>query len=298
MHTVFDDIERRASGASVVALIGPTASGKSAVARQLAPRLDAEIVAIDAFTIYREMDIGTATPSRSDLAAVRHHLVDELDPAVECTAQWFQRRARDAIADVVARGRRALLVGGSGLYFRAVVDPLEFPPTDPSIRADVQRRYPDAAAAHDALITLDPAAAARIDPGNYRRAVRALEVGTLTGRRFSHWRRGWDGYQSIYDRLVVIGLEVSRPQLRERIARRVDDMLDAGLLDEANGLRGRRLSRTAAAAIGYAEAWDHLDGRSSPEEMRQRIIVRTRQYAVRQQRWFGRDPRVGWLPTP
>lgn len=281
---------------SVVALVGPTAAGKSTVAARLAPRLGAEIVAVDAFSIYRGMNIGTATPPESD-RTVSHHMIDELEPEQECTAQWFQHRARRAIADVLDRGKRALLVGGSGLYFRAVVDPLEFPPTDSAVRRDLQRRLPDAAAAYAAVAAADPEAAARMDPANHRRAIRALEVLTLTGRPFSSWQMAWERYESRYDDLQVIGIDVARATLRDRIERRVDEMLAKGWVAEAASLRGRALSRTAAAAIGYAELWDHLSGRSSLSDARDRIVVRTRQYAARQQRWFARDPRVRWLPS-
>jgi len=290
-----DDREGRTP--RVVAIIGPTASGKSAAARHLAGRLDAEIVAVDAFTIYRGMDIGTATPTRAERSAVRHHLVNELEPEQDCSAQWFQVRAREAIAEVHGRGRAALLVGGSGLYFRAVVDPLEFPPTDATVRHDLSVRYRDAAAAYEALRAADPEAAARMDPGNHRRAVRALEVQALTGRPFSDWRRCWERYESVYRNLEVIGLEVPRTLLWERIAARVDEMLAAGFVDEAAALRGRRLSRTAAAAIGYAELEAFLDEKTTLDEARERTIVRTRRYAARQQRWFARDPRVRWVPA-
>jgi tRNA dimethylallyltransferase len=278
----------------VVAIIGPTAAGKSAVARDLAGRLDAEIVAVDAFTIYRGMDIGTATPTVQERAAVPHHLVNELDPEQDCSAQWFQSRARQAIAGVHARGRVALLVGGSGLYFRAVVDPLEFPPTDAAVRRELAARYPDAGTAHAALRAVDPASATRMDPGNHRRALRALEVRQLTGRPFSDWRRCWERYEAVYPDLEIIGLEVAREVLWERIAMRVDEMLAAGFVDEAAALRGRPLSRTAEAAIGYAELWALLDGEMTLAQARERIIVRTRRYAARQQRWFARDPRVRW----
>ncbi|HSJ43480.1 MAG TPA: tRNA (adenosine(37)-N6)-dimethylallyltransferase MiaA [Euzebyales bacterium] len=279
----------------VTAIVGPTASGKSQVAAAAAANLGAEIVAVDAFTIYRGMDIGTDKPVAG---AIRHHMVDVLDPSQECTAKWFQQRARAAISEVLARGRRALLVGGSGLYFRAVVDPLEFPPTDPRVRRAIEERYPDASSAHAALRAVDPYGAERLDLANRRRAIRALEVHELTGRPFSAFQVAWDRHESIYPDLQVIGLEVDRAVLSDRITRRVDAMLAAGWLDEAARLRSRGLSRTAAAAIGYAELWAHLDGACPLDEARERIIARTRRYAVRQLRWFAADPRVTWMdPT-
>jgi tRNA dimethylallyltransferase len=279
----------------MIALIGPTAAGKSAAAQHLARLLPGEIVAVDAFTIYRGMDIGTATPTARERAEVPHHLVNELDPEQDCSAQWFQRRARRAVADVLDRGHHALLVGGSGLYFRAVVDPLEFPPTDPGVRAAVGERYSEPAAAFAALRIVDPEMAARMDPHNHRRAIRALEVHELTGRPFSDWQRGWERYKSVFPHLEVIGVGVDRATLWDRITARVDAMLAAGFVAEAAALRRRRLSRTAAAAIGYSELWAHLAGRTTLEEARERIIVRTRRYAARQRRWFARDPRVRWM---
>lgn len=284
---------------AILALVGPTAAGKSAVALQVAERLRAEIVAVDAFTVYRGMDVGTAKPPQQERARVPHHMIDVLDPEQECTVEWFQRAARAAIADVVSRGRVPLLVGGSGLYFRAVVDPLEFPPTDPAVRAEISARFAeDPRAAHAALAAVDPAAAARIDPDNLRRSVRALEVHQLTGRPFSQWRQAWDDHTSIFPALRVVGLDVSREDLTRRIAARVDAMLGggdgAGLVDECRRLAGRALSVTARQAIGYAEVLDHLAGRCTLEEAAERIRTRTRRYAVRQIRWFAGDPRVRW----
>jgi tRNA dimethylallyltransferase len=284
-----------------VALVGPTGSGKSAVALEVAERLGAEIVALDAFTVYRDMDVGTAKPSSAERARVPHHLVDALSPSEECSVEWFQRAGRAAIAAVTERGRLPLLVGGSGLYFRAVVDPLEFPPTDPGVRAALQGRYREApAAAHAALSAVDPDAARRIDPENLRRTVRALEVIELTGRRFSDYRRGWDGYTSVYPDLRAVGIEVDRAQLGKRLDARVDAMLADGWLEEIARLRERSggLSVTARQAIGYAELADHLAGEVDIDEAVRRIKSRTRRYAHRQQRWFAADPRVQWAAAP
>lgn len=280
----------------VRALVGPTAAGKSAVALQAATRLDAEIVAVDAFTVYRGMDVGTAKPSTQDMARVPHHMIDVLDPSQECTVEWFQGAARAAIADVADRGRIPLLVGGSGLYFRAVVDPLAFPPTDPDVRAGIAARYAaDPRAAHAHLAAVDPAAATRIDPDNLRRTVRALEVHQLTGRPFSAWRQAWDDHTSVYPDLGVVGLDVDRDVLTARIASRVEAMLgDEGLVEECQRLAAQPLSATARQAIGYAEVLDHLAGHHTLEEAAARIRTRTRRYAVRQIRWFKGDPRVRW----
>lgn len=280
----------------MLAVVGPTASGKTAVAMEVAARLDAEVVAVDAFTVYRGMDVGTAKPPREQRGQVPHHMVDVLEPHQDCTVEWFQTAARAAIAEVTARGRVPLLVGGSGLYFRAVVDPLEFPPTDPEIRAQLVARYSaDPTAAHAALAVVDAAAASRIDPDNLRRSVRALEVYELTGRPFSEWRRAWDLHRSVYPGLRVVGLDVAREELTARIAARVAAMLGPGALaEECRRLAAGRLSATARQAIGYAEMLDHLAGRCTLEEAAERIRVRTRRYAVRQIRWFAADPRVRW----
>jgi tRNA dimethylallyltransferase len=240
--------------------------------------------------------VGTAKPSASDRARVRHHCLDLLDPAQECTVRWFQAAARAAVADVLGRGRLPLLVGGSGLYFRAVVDPLEFPPTDARLRGELEARYAaDPAAAHAALQAVDAAAAARMDPANLRRAVRALEVHALTGRPFSDWRRAFDAFDSVYPALAVVGLDVPRDVLAARIAARVDAMVAGGLVEECRALADRGpLSVTARQAIGYAEVLDHLAGRCTLAEAVERTVARTRRFAARQRRWFAADPRISW----
>ncbi|MGH8884958.1 MAG: tRNA (adenosine(37)-N6)-dimethylallyltransferase MiaA [Egibacteraceae bacterium] len=286
---------RTRSDPAVLAIVGPTGTGKSAAALALAEQLGAEVVAADAFTVYRGMDVGTAKPTRVERARVPHHMIDVLDPTQECTVQWFQQAARGAIAEVLANTKTPLLVGGSGLYFRAVVDPLEFPPTDPAARAEIEARYRnDPAAAHSALCALDPAAAARIDPGNLRRCVRALEVIALTGRAFSDWRRAWETHEPIYSGLRVAGLHLPRDELVRRLDARIDRMVAHGLVDECRALAACDLSSTARQGIGYAEILDHLAGRCDLGEAVARAKVRTRRYAARQGRWFAADPRVRW----
>lgn len=287
---------------TVLGLVGPTASGKSSLALDVALARTAagrptEIVAVDAFTVYRGMDVATAKPSPADRAAVPHHLVDVLDPGEELSVAAFQLRARTVIADVVARGATALLVGGSGLYWRAVVDPLRFPPTDPQVRARLEARWaatPEAA--HDHLVDVDPTAAARIGPGNLRRTVRALEVHELTGEPFSAFDDGWDGHDSVYPELDVAYLEPEATTLRARIADRAEAMVTAGLLAEAALLRAGELSRTARQAIGYAEAFAVLDGDLPEVDLASTIAHRTWRYARRQRSWFRRDPRC--IPVP
>jgi tRNA dimethylallyltransferase len=249
---------------------------------------------VDAFTVYRGLDIGTAKPSPAARAAVPHHLVDVLDPDEELTVAAFRERARAAIDAIRRRGATPVLVGGSGLYFRAVVDPLRFPPTDAAVRAAIEHRWQaDPFAAHEYLRALDPAAAARIDPGNLRRTVRALEVLELTGTPFSAFDDGYDRHESIYPDLEVVLLDPPTEVLRARIAARATSMVRDGLLDELARLRsGGALSRTAAQAIGYAEAAAVLDGEEPATELAERIARRTWRYARRQRSWFRADPRA------
>jgi len=280
--------------APILALVGPTGSGKSALALEVAEQLGAEIVAVDAFTVYRGMDIGTAKPTLADRERVAHHVIDVLDPEQDCTVRWFQQQARAAVADIQARGRLPLLVGGSGLYFRAVVDDLRFPPTDPQVRAAVADEYADAATAFARLQAIDPAAAAAMDPGNHRRAVRALEVIELTGRPFSEFATEWETFASIYDDFHVIGITVPRESLVAAIEERTRKMMAAGWVDEARALSQRNLSGTARKALGYAEVFSHLAGEMTLAEATEAIAIRTRQYAAAQSRWFRKDPRVRW----
>jgi tRNA dimethylallyltransferase len=288
---------------ATLAIVGPTASGKSEVAVRVARNIAAEgraaeIVAVDAFTVYRGMDIATAKPSPADRAVVPHHMVDILDPSEELTVADFQARAREAIERVRDRGATPLLVGGSGLYWRAVVDDLRFPPTDPAVRERLERRWGnDAGGAHAHLAGQDPAAADRIGPANLRRTVRALEVIELTGERFSDFDGSWDRFESRYHDLEVAYLEPDAEELRSRIEARARRMVDAGLLEEVAVLRAgpQDLSRTAMQAIGYAEAIDVLDGRLAPHLLAVTIARRTWRYAKRQRGWFRADPRC--VPT-
>ncbi len=285
-----------------LALVGPTASGKSALALAAARALgDVEIVSIDSMQIYRGLDIGTAKATSADRGAVRHHLVDVASPAEDWSVARFQRAARDAIADIAARGKRALLVGGTGLYVRAVIDPLTFPPDDPGRRAELLRDTETdggLAAAYDELTRRDPVAAAGIEPGNRRRIVRALEVIAATGRPFSSFgRRGLREYGPPVVPVRLGGVWLSRAVLSERIARRVAVMRDAGLLDEVRALTApASLSRTAAQAIGYKELVEHLEGtQPSLDAAFATIVSRTRGFARRQRMWFRRDPRITWF---
>ena len=286
----------------VQAIVGPTGSGKSRLAMQRATAAiddptqpPVEVVAVDAFTIYRGMDVGTAKPTPADRAAIPHHMVDVLDPDEDVTVAWFQREARAAVAAILDRGNTALLVGGSGLYFRAVVDDLRFPPTDAAVRARLEDRWQhDPRAAHAHLADLDPDAAARIEPDNLRRTVRALEVLEVTGEPFSSFSTAWDDHTAIYPDLHVTYLEPPGDALRQAIHDRAHAMVAAGVLDEARRLRAAHpdgLSTTAGQAIGYGEAFAVLDGTDPEHGLADRIAHRTWRYARRQRSWFRRDPR-------
>jgi len=280
----------------VVAVVGPTASGKSALAVEVALALDGEVVNADAFQLYRGMDVGTAKPTGAERRTVPHHLLDVLDVTQEATVAGYQRAAAAVLDDVAARGRPAVLVGGSGLYVRAVLDGLEIPPTDPAVRARLEAELATVGspALHARLAESDPAAAAAILPTNGRRVVRALEVGTLTGRPFRATLPA-----GAYARPAVqVGLDVPRDVLDERIAARVDRMWRDGLVEEVRRLDAEGLSRgrTAARALGYAQVLRLLAGELTDDEARAQTVAVTRRYARRQESWFRRDPRVTWLP--
>jgi tRNA dimethylallyltransferase len=280
-----------------LALVGPTASGKTEAGMAIARRLGAEVVSVDSMLVYRGMDVGTAKPTQADRALVPHHLVDVAEPEEPFSVARYQQLASEAVAGVEDRGRRALLVGGSGLYFRAVVDDLEFPATDPVARRELEAQAdalgPDRL--YERLTDLDPAAAARIQPSNVRRTVRALEVATVTGRPFSSYAEPWERYPE--ERVRAAGVEISRDVLAVRIESRIGAMVDAGFVDEVRAMLDRGLSRwlTASQAIGYAEFARHLQGELSLEEAVALTTRRTKELARRQMVWFRRDPRIRWF---
>lgn len=277
------------------ALVGATASGKSALALELV-RADPswEIVTADSMQVYRGMDIGTAKPTAAEQAEAPHHLIDLLDPCEEASVAWYQREARRVLADVEHRDRRALLVGGTALWVQAVVDDLALPGRYPEARAAIDHEA-DTGALHRRLVDLDPTAAGRMEPSNRRRIVRALEVTLGSGRPFSSYGPGLDAHPESPIRLV--GLHVEPEELTRRIERRYAAQLDAGFLDEVGRLRDdpRGSSRTAAQALGYRELRAHLDGETSLDDALQAAIARTRRFARRQRAWFRRDPRITWI---
>lgn len=280
-----------------VAIVGPTASGKSAVAMEVARRIDgSELLSIDAFGVYRGFDIGTAKPNPQERTEIPHHLIDLVEPSEEFTVADFQREYRLVQLDLDRRSAGAILVGGTGLYLRAVIDDLDLPGQWPEVRAELEERLDreGVSVLFGELQAVDPAASAKIDPGNGRRIVRALEVCRGSGRPFSSFGPGLDSYP-VTD-VMQIGLRWRREVLEDRIRIRLAQMMEDGFLDEVRLLRsGRPWSRTAGQAVGYGELAAVLDGRISFEEALATIVQRTRRLAVRQERWFRRDPRIRWI---
>lgn len=275
------------------ALVGPTASGKTEAGIALATKLGTEIASVDSMLVYRGMDVGTAKPTAEQQRALPHHLIDLAEPSERFTVARYQRAAHD----LLERMPDPLLVGGSGLYFRAVVDRLRFPPEDPAVRASLEAEADSLGAdeLYARLSAADPVAAARIDPANVRRTIRALEVSTITGAPFSDFAAAWEVYDPSAVR--VAGVRLGSAALDARVRGRVASMLEAGWLDEVRHLIGRGFGAwlTSSQAIGYAELATHLDGRLALDEAMERTVKRTKELARRQMAWFRRDPRVRWF---
>jgi tRNA dimethylallyltransferase len=288
---------------SAVALVGVTASGKSALALDLALRRgDCEIVSVDSMCVYRGMDIGTSKPDRAARRAVPHHLLDVVDPDEEFTLTEFQRAARVALGDIEGRGRHALLVGGTGLYLRSVVDDLDIPGRYPDVAASLEAELEAGcvvpADLHARLAELDPVGAARMEPTNRRRVVRALEVTLGAGRPFSEFGPGLEAYPA--SGIPQVGLAVGVEETDRRIAERFSAMVEAGLVGEVRALaaRPRGLSRTARQALGYREVLAHVEHGVPLDGCLEEAVRRTRQFARRQASWFRRDPRIAWTGDP
>ena len=277
----------------MIAVVGPTGSGKSDLAVSLALELDGEVINADSMQFYRGMDIGTAKITDAERRGVTHHLLDILDVTEEASVSAFQQQARAVIADIHGRGKRAILAGGSGLYVRAVLDILEFPGTDPDIRRRLEAELEAAGPAplRERLEAVDPVSAGRL--GDARRIIRALEVFELTGRPFSSFMPAREYFQPA----IQIGLDVDRELLRDRLASRVHAMVAKGLLEEVRRLdsAGLRHGKTASRALGYAQFLRVLDGGSGLAQATDETIIATRQFARRQLTWFRADPRVHWL---
>lgn len=280
----------------VVAIVGATASGKTGLSLDLAERVGGEIVNTDAMQVYRGMDVGTAKLPVAERRGIPHHLLDLLDVTEPASVAEFQGWARAAIDEIRDRGRTPILVGGSALYTRAILDRFEFPGTDEALRKELEAQLAQVGPAvlHDRLAALDPDAASRILPDNGRRIVRALEVVELTGRPFSASLPSLD---YLDPRTLQVGVDIDRATLDQRIALRVRQMYDDGLVEEVEALlrQGLAESRTASRAIGYADASAYLRGEVDREQAIERTQAATRRFARRQDSWFRKDPRVVWV---
>jgi tRNA dimethylallyltransferase len=280
----------------IIALVGATASGKTGLSLDLAEQLGGEVVNTDAMQVYRGMDVGTAKLPLAERRGIPHHLLDLLEVTEPATVALFQGWARTAIDDIRSRRATPVLVGGSALYTRAIIDRFEFPGTDDSLRRELEAELErvGSRALHDRLAGVDAGAAARIEPDNGRRVVRALEVIALTGRPYSASLPRLEYADPL---TVQVGVDIDRPTLDERIARRVEEMFAEGFVEEVEALLGRGLAegRTAQRAIGYREVVDFLAGERTLAEAIERTTTATRRFARRQDGWFRKDPRIVWV---
>jgi len=278
-----------------LAIIGSTAAGKSALAMAIAAADDrVELISADSMQVYRGMDIGTAKPTAEEQGAVRHHLIDIMDPHQDYTVSQFVIDVARVAADIRSRNRIPIMVGGTGLYVRSIVDDLEIPDQFPEIRAKLDAD-PDTEGMHRRLAELDPVAAERMEPNNRRRVVRALEVTVGSGRPFSSFGPGMERYRP--SRINQIACDRPRPSLDERIDARYELQMELGFLDEVRQVSGSShgMSRTARQALGYKELLQHLEHDVPLDEALELAKLRTRRFARRQQRWFRRDPRIEWF---
>lgn len=281
----------------VIVICGATATGKSDIAIDVAQELGAEIINADSMQLYRGMDIGTAKLPEAERGGIPHHLLDVLDVNQDSTVAWYQEQARAVITEIHGRGKDAVIVGGTGLYIKAILDDLNFPDTDPAVRAKLEAEVEEfgAAALFARLEELDPAAALAIDRANTRRIIRALEVIEITGQPFTANLPREDS--SRYPAALQFGLVMDREHLRERIDLRVDRMWDAGFVDEVDRLitSGIREGVTAQRALGYAQIIAMRDGTMTESEAKEDTKRASRQYARRQETWFSRDGRIQWV---
>jgi len=276
-------------------IVGTTASGKSSLAIELARRRpNIEIISIDSMAIYRGMDIGTATPTVQEQEEIPHHVINIVDPSDEFALPLFQSAVEKALKEISDRGNRAVLVGGTGLHVRAVVDRLEIPPRFLSIRDEIEL-ISETSFLYGKLNDLDPLASAKIEPGNRRRIVRALEVTLGTGRPFSSFGPGLDVYPP--SPFTQIGIRMPRDLNDLRIAERYKRQIEDGFVEEVENLvsDGRKLSKTASQALGYKQVISYIDGENTLEEAIDSAISSTRRFARRQEKWFRRDPRIHWM---
>jgi tRNA dimethylallyltransferase len=280
----------------VVAVVGPTATGKSALGIALAKAIGGEVINADSMQLYRGMDIGTAKLTVDERDGVPHHLLDIWDVTRTASVADYQERGRACIEELLGRGASAVLVGGSGLYLRAVLDEIEFPGTDPEVRAGLEAELAEigAPALHARLAAADPAAASAIAPENGRKIVRALEVMALTGKPFT---AALPAYGELRYGAIQVGLDLATEKLDSRISQRVDHMIAAGFLDEVRALDriGLRDGVTASRALGYAQLLDVIDGKADLKTAAAVTAQATRRFVRRQRSWFRRDPRITWL---
>ena len=283
----------------VIVICGATATGKSDIALDIAEHIGAEIINADSMQLYRGMDIGTAKVKASERRGIVHHMLDVLAVTEDSTVAWYQERARNLITEIHGRGLSAVIVGGTGLYIKAILDDLNFPDTDPEVRASLEREAEEFGSARlfERLQELDPAAALAIDRANVRRVIRALEVIEITGQPFTANLPREDS--SRYPDAMQFGLVMDREHLRERIDQRVDRMWDEGFIDEVDSLieQGIRSGTTAQRALGYAQILAMRGGLMSEEEAKEETKRASRQYARRQETWFSRDRRIQWVAT-
>lgn len=283
----------------VIVICGATATGKSDIALDIAEQIGAEIINADSMQLYRGMDIGTAKLKVSERRKIAHHMLDVLDVTEDSTVAWYQERARSAIAEIHGRGLHAVIVGGTGLYIKAILDDLNFPDTDPQVRANLEKLGEEFGAHYlfERLEELDPAAALAIDRANIRRIIRALEVIEITGKPFTANLPREDS--SRFPDALQFGLVMDREHLRDRIDLRVDRMWQEGFVAEVDQLitEGIRRGTTAQRALGYSQILAMRDGKLSEDEAKEETKRASRQYARRQETWFSRDQRIQWVAT-
>jgi tRNA dimethylallyltransferase len=283
----------------VIVICGATATGKSDIAVDIAEHIGAEIINADSMQLYRGMDIGTAKLKVAERRNIAHHMLDVLDVTEDSTVAWYQERARSAIAEIHGRGLHAVIVGGTGLYIKAILDDLNFPDTDPQVRANLEKLGEDFGAHYlfERLQELDPAAALAIDRANIRRLIRALEVIEITGKPFTANLPREDS--SRFPDALQFGLVMDREHLRDRIDLRVDRMWQEGFVAEVDQLitQGIRRGTTAQRALGYSQILAMRDGKLSEDEAKEETKRASRQYARRQETWFSRDQRIQWVAT-
>lgn len=283
----------------VIVISGATATGKSDIALDIAEHIGAEIINADSMQLYRGMDIGTAKLKVAERRNIAHHMLDVLDVTEDSTVAWYQERARSAIAEIHSRGLHAIIVGGTGLYIKAILDDLNFPDTDPQVRANLEKLGEEFGAHYlfERLQELDPAAALAIDRANIRRIIRALEVIEITGKPFTANLPREDS--SRFPDALQFGLVMDREHLRDRIDLRVDRMWQEGFVAEVDQLitQGIRRGTTAQRALGYAQILAMREGTLSEDEAKEETKRASRQYARRQETWFSRDRRIQWVAT-